>query len=874
MKQAKLNIARKLIETFDLGRIIKTTLAILLSISGNAQIPIYKNFGVDEGLPSSEIYDMHQDQEGYIWFATDKGLSRYNGYEFENFSTIDGLTGNVVLKFYPQKNGQVWCYSYHNQSLFFFEEKFKGFTKFKYNKELHDVLDKTSIVKSVYVDKEDNVFIGGFRINGEIIIQKDGQLKQRYTSKGYYQDFSRRKIIVLKTLSDSVSSTSYFSTLDEEHANTQLFSSKELVSRILATWFIQNEIALFMDSKSVKMIFRNQESRIIKNKYSPLGINVVNEDQIFIGYEFGGGKIFDREGNIVEEYLSGQSVSDFLIDHEGGYWFTTLNAGVFYLKNPAVKVHNLDQAKYHEVNSIVKIKDDTLLVGYGNGAISKVYQNKNTLISKNPKTISHALVEYDPDLDKVYIFNENNLKENKSGNILTSYILKLSEPMDNNIFVAFDQGFNKIGAHNNIDSQYCSYRVHDVCLWRDAFLIATPFGLYRFQNNEYIPLSKESPLFHFRSDDIDVDTKNDLLYVATQGAGVVINDGHHTFNLMEEDGLSSNIVNEIHIENDSIFWACTNKGINRIIWRTNGLEISSMQKKDGILSNEVKDIEIINDTVWVGTKQGLCSFPKSQLNAKHVDLSNFQRTDVFVNNVSQTALTKPKFHYTENNVDILLEGISYAHHEDIYYQYRLNEKQNWSTTTNRTIHFSSLAPGSHLFEAKMCIDDQNCSEKTIRYTFTIQAPFWKRWWFISLCLLGVGLLIYTFFKVKVLTYNKDVVREVIRLLIKKLRKEEAYFSFRENGHQVRVKTEDIVYIKSAGNYIDLYTKDKTHTIRLNIGKFLDSVSDPLEYVRLHRSYIVRIDKIVAKSKSEVQLINNVKVPVSANYHKNLKEVVF
>ena len=131
-----------------------------------------------------------------------------------------------------------------------------------------------------------------------------------------------------------------------------------------------------------------------------------------------------------------------------------------------------------------------------------------------------------------------------------------------------------------------------------------------------------------------------------------------------------------------------------------------------------------------------------------------------------------------------------------------------------------------------------------------------------------------FFKIKILAYNKDVTRELLRLIIKKLRRDEAFFSFRENGNDTRVKTKDILYIKSAGNYIDLHTHKSTHTIRLNIGKFLSHVPDKLEYIRLHRSYIVRIDKIVSKSPHEVALSNGVKIPVSQSYHKKLKEVVF
>lgn len=48
-----------------------------------------QHFTVDDGLPSSEAYDVIQDKKGYIWFATNRGVSRYNGQSFTKFTTVD-----------------------------------------------------------------------------------------------------------------------------------------------------------------------------------------------------------------------------------------------------------------------------------------------------------------------------------------------------------------------------------------------------------------------------------------------------------------------------------------------------------------------------------------------------------------------------------------------------------------------------------------------------------------------------------------------------------------------------------------------------------------------------------------------------------------
>src|SRR4051812_49389997 len=39
----------------------------------------------EEGLSSSNVYDITQDEQGFMWFATADGLNRYDGYSFRIF---------------------------------------------------------------------------------------------------------------------------------------------------------------------------------------------------------------------------------------------------------------------------------------------------------------------------------------------------------------------------------------------------------------------------------------------------------------------------------------------------------------------------------------------------------------------------------------------------------------------------------------------------------------------------------------------------------------------------------------------------------------------------------------------------------------------
>lgn len=57
------------------------------------------------------MYTIVQDAKGFIWFLTDKGLSRYNGNQLKTFTTKNGLPNNDVWDAFPTSDGKVWYMS-------------------------------------------------------------------------------------------------------------------------------------------------------------------------------------------------------------------------------------------------------------------------------------------------------------------------------------------------------------------------------------------------------------------------------------------------------------------------------------------------------------------------------------------------------------------------------------------------------------------------------------------------------------------------------------------------------------------------------------------------------------------------------------------
>ena len=47
-----------------------------------AATPMFRHFGVDDGLPSSIVYKLAEDRDGFVWIGTYDGLARYDGVDF------------------------------------------------------------------------------------------------------------------------------------------------------------------------------------------------------------------------------------------------------------------------------------------------------------------------------------------------------------------------------------------------------------------------------------------------------------------------------------------------------------------------------------------------------------------------------------------------------------------------------------------------------------------------------------------------------------------------------------------------------------------------------------------------------------------------
>ena len=66
----------------------------------------------EDGLPHKHVYDITQDDYGFMWIATRNGLARFDGYRFEDFTyAITGdnqLKGRIIYSLEKDRFGKIW----------------------------------------------------------------------------------------------------------------------------------------------------------------------------------------------------------------------------------------------------------------------------------------------------------------------------------------------------------------------------------------------------------------------------------------------------------------------------------------------------------------------------------------------------------------------------------------------------------------------------------------------------------------------------------------------------------------------------------------------------------------------------------------------
>ena len=125
-------------------RIILFFALIIIGLSTNAQVKErFERLSRIDGLSHDNVYSIIQDRYGFMWFGTQDGLNKFDGYTFQKFyheaSNNNSLISSNFGKIFEDSKGYLWFGSYIN-GLDQYDPIKKKFKHFFYNEK-----DSTSV---------------------------------------------------------------------------------------------------------------------------------------------------------------------------------------------------------------------------------------------------------------------------------------------------------------------------------------------------------------------------------------------------------------------------------------------------------------------------------------------------------------------------------------------------------------------------------------------------------------------------------------------------------------------------------------------------------------------------------------------------------
>lgn len=210
-----------------------------------------------------------------------------------------------------------------------------------------------------------------------------------------------------------------------------------------------------------------------------------------------------------------------------------------------------------------------------------------------------------------------------------------------------------------------------------------------------------------------------------------------------EDGLASNNVRTLTEDKVGNVYAGTVRGVDRI--SPKGGAIKHFSVSDGLAGDFVVDSHCDQKgVVWFATTSGLSKLVPTidePVPAPAVWIGGVTAAGVPqpVSALGQQALELPTLKYNQNTVQVDFFGLDFRPGQILRYQYRLEGAAgDWSAPSDqRTITLANLQPGSYRFLVRAVDANGVASVQPAVVVVRITPPFWRRWWFITLCFLMV-----------------------------------------------------------------------------------------------------------------------------------------
>jgi signal transduction histidine kinase len=426
------------------------------------QVSVFQTLTVKDGLPSNFVFDASEDENGFLWIGTDKGLAKYDGFTWQIINTDMGLPGNYINYLSCDGNGGINL-GISVKGNYYYNIKTKQFTA-NTNKSTF----KNSTTAAIPILKKELVWALNsdsiFHFNGEIYLHKKEMIfsKRIFSTKGYFDFASLNKTFFCWNIHDGFWAFDLDGNFKNYTTNDGL--SSNVVNKIIVTKKKQIYVCTLggglqklLPEKNAKISTNDKQTRAIaieKNK-----AYITTENKLLV--------IDLLQKNAIKSFPLNESTIESIAVQDGEIVIASITG---------INMYRISNNQLLKTNSIKE----------GAGVSTVFTKDKNYLSS----TYGSGIKEFG--------------KYNKTIplNTLPNYTIieKLQQLQNGYVGLTYEDGFhffnNKMVAIKTLTTKdgLLSNEIHDLHEYRDSFWISTAKGISIYANNKVvknIPLTNE-----------------------------------------------------------------------------------------------------------------------------------------------------------------------------------------------------------------------------------------------------------------------------------------------------------------------------------------------------------------------------------------------
>jgi ligand-binding sensor domain-containing protein/serine phosphatase RsbU (regulator of sigma subunit) len=747
----------------------------LIFITGlfSQQRILFNHLTVEDGLSQSSVTCIFQDKKGFMWFGTQDGLNKYDGYKFKIFKNdpfdSTSLTQNFILSIYENSSGTLFVET-QNGKLHQYNPKSESFQVMQ--KDSVDLKNARISTFGALLNEPSGLIWSGDPGKGTGLKRTNQNTGQVTVFKHDPKDsFSLSDDKVYSVFRDRAGNlwVGTFSGLDRVDEQTGKFyhyrhepgNPHSLPDNWIWPIFEDSNGNLWIGTvKSGLCLFDSGSNTFINYKNNPNDPTSINdnfiqsifEDRsglIWIGTNFGGINYFNPSTQAFEYYkndpknknsLSDNVVTSMLVDRNGNYWIGTRNGGLnkldykskkftHFFNNPS----NSNSLISNAIQSLLEDQSDIIWIGTYNSGLD-AFDPKSS-------TFTH------------YVHNPSD-----PGSITDNRIYALGEDKEGIIWIGtYGGGLNRLKKKTGEISNF-RYTENDTTsissdrTWSLAFDESDDLWVGTYGGGVNV-FNRDSQNFrHFKNDPDDStsimdnniirvfkDSKGNMWFGTSKGLSRYFSDSKNFKNYFEKDGLANSFVFGIVEDNNGNLWLSTNNGLS--MFNPDQETFTNYYFEDGLQGNEFNQNAFAKDNrtgnLLFGGPNGLNIFNPDNLKGNtyippiaFTGYTRYNTDDEEGKPIIEKGISVHDSIFTtykDNIITLDFAALSYYNNLENQYRYMLEGfNENWIQLGNdHSVTFTNLSAGDYNLRVIGSNNDGVWNEKGAFLMIHVSPPWWK-----------------------------------------------------------------------------------------------------------------------------------------------------